>query len=233
MLCDGSLTVERGELVAVWGAKRSGRTTFLQLVAGARPPSTGTVIFGGNDLAKRPMLGAAQGIGYAIPRFDRTFADSVVEHVAAPLLGAGVSREIARQRAEAALTRTEAASCRDLDPLELAHAETSRVAIARALVAQPALLLLDEPTYGLAPARERDALLALIGSLAHDDGLAVVMTTSDAADLAGADRALTLDGGRLRGDTMSAQEKVIPLRRAASSGRASGEDGSPPDAGPR
>jgi energy-coupling factor transporter ATP-binding protein EcfA2 len=233
VLCDASLTVERGELIAVWGAKRSGRTTFLQLMAGARLPSTGTVSFDGSDLAKRPMLGVARGIGYAIPLFDRTVADSVREHVATPLLGAGVSRELARERADEELARAGAPDCRDLDPLELDHAETSRVAIARALVTRPSLLLLDEPTYGLPPARERDAVLSLIRSLTHDDGLAVVMTTSDAADLAGADRALTLDGGRLRGDTASARETVIPLRRAASSGGASGADGSSPDAGPR
>jgi energy-coupling factor transporter ATP-binding protein EcfA2 len=233
VLCDASLTIERGELVAVWGAKRSGRTTFLQLAAGARLPSTGSVVFDGADLAKRPMLGVAQGIGYAIPQFDRTIADTVREHVATPLLGAGVARELAGERADAELARVGAPDCGDLDPLELDHAETSRVAIARALVTRPSLLLLDEPTYGLPPARERDALLSRIGSLAHDDGLAVVMTTGDAADLAGADLALTLDGGRVRGDTASAREKVIPLRRAASSGQASGGDGSSPDAGPR
>jgi ABC-type methionine transport system ATPase subunit len=215
VLCDVSLTIEAGEVVAIWGLRRSGRTTILQVAAGMSAPTAGNVCFAGVDLARRPMLGAGGGIGYAFATFDRAIAESVLEHVSAPLLGGRGTRAIAEARASHALGRVGAARCAELGAVDLEPAAAIRVGIARALVTQPSLLLLDEPTKGIPPARASDALLSLIGSIARDDGIAVLMTTGDGADLAGVNRALTLDGGRLRGATTPPAAQVIHLRGTA------------------
>src|SRR5215217_6042902 len=85
------LEVEAGELVAVWGRRRSGRTTLLEVAAGIERPSEGIVRFGGVDLARRPMLGRQGGIAYASPHFSRVIGETVLDQVAAPLLGGGLS----------------------------------------------------------------------------------------------------------------------------------------------
>lgn len=213
VLCDASFSIETAEWVAVWGLRRSGRTTFLQAVAGMLPPAAGTVTFAGVDLTQRPMLGISGGIGFAFLQFADTIATSALAHVAAPPLGGRCSRAHAERRATDALHRVGALHCADRPIDDIDRADAARVAIARALVMQPALLLLDEPLSGIPPARASDALRRLIESLAHDDGIAVLMTTSDGADLAGVDRALTLDGGRLRGPTSATAAQVIPLHR--------------------
>jgi len=229
VLCDTSFAVHRGEATVVWGTRRSGRTTLLQVAAGIRGPDAGFVTFAGIDLRRRAMLGASGGIAYAMTRFEETIAESVLEHVAAPLMGGRCAPAEALARAHNALARVDAAACAELRPPELDDPEAVRVGIARALVTQPSLLLLDEPTDAVPPARSRDVLLELIHSLSRDDELAIVRTTGDAASLAGADRAFTLDGGRLRGPTATPKATVIQLRAAVSSARTPQVDGSSPE----
>ncbi len=215
-LRDVSLAIEPAELVAVWGRRRSGRTTLLRVAAGIEQPSEGSVRFDGVDLGRRSALGVPSGIGYCNADFARVIGASVLEQVAAPLLGANVRALRSQARALDALRRVGAADCAELDPTELGHTETIRVALARALVTNPRLLLVDEPTDGLPPWSERDGTLALLRSIAHRDGTAVLMTVDEATGLSGADRALSIDGGELRGDAPAAGATVVPLRRSGS-----------------
>jgi energy-coupling factor transporter ATP-binding protein EcfA2 len=212
VLCDVSLTIDPAEWVAVWGMRRSGRSTLLKAAAGLLPPSAGVVTFNGVDVARRRAVGVPGGIGYGLVQFRASIATSALDHVAAPALSE-CSRAEAEWRALSALRRVGAADRAEAAVDALDQADAVRVAIARALVMEPALLLLDEPLAGVPPARAADSLLGLIESLAREDGIAVLMTTGDAADLAGVDRALTLDGGRLHGSPMPPPAPVIPLRR--------------------
>lgn len=212
VLCDISLTVDAAEWVAVWGMRRSGRSTLLKAAAGLLPPSAGVVSFNGIDAAGGRVVGVPGGIGYGFVQFRASIADSALGQVAAPALSE-CSRAEAERRARSALGRVGAAHRADAAVNDLDHADAARVAIARALVMDPALLLLDEPLAGVPPARAADSLLALIESLVREDGIAVLMTTGDAADLAGVDRAFTLDGGRLHGPPTPPPAPVIPLRR--------------------
>jgi len=212
-LHDVQLEVEAGELVTVWGRRRSGRTTLLQVAAGIERPSEGVVRFDGVQLVRRPMLGRRGGIAYASAHFSRVIGETVLDQVAAPLLGGGMSTSAAQAPAFDALRRAGAVDCAQLDVDTLDHEELLRVAIARALATDPRLLLVDEPTQELALAGARDGALELLRSLASD-GIAVLMTAAEAGDLAGANRALTIDQGELRGATQPLVGQVVELRRS-------------------
>jgi len=217
-LRDVSLSIRPGELVGVWGPRRSGRTTLAMVAAGIRQPTQGAVHFDGVDLARIGMFGMRGGIGFCDREFDPVIAETVIEHVTAPLLSEDVKYSEAEYTAYRQLERVEATEFAHLQPAELDAAGTLRVAVARATVTRPRLLVVDEPTTGVRPSEERP-LLRLLHSFARDEGLAVLLTADDAAALAGVDRALSLNSGVLRGvvDDASGEEpvpadRVVPLR---------------------
>jgi ABC-type lipoprotein export system ATPase subunit len=211
-LRDVWLHVDAGELVAVWGRRRSGRTTLVRVAGGLDRPDEGVVRFDGRDLRQDRDGVLGDRIGYVRTSFNAAHGERVVDHVALGLLAQRVQLHRARGRADAVLDRAGVAACADLEPHELGTAEAARVAIARAMVAQPRLLLVDEPTKGVDLA-ERDGILSLLRSIA-DEGVAVLMTVSEATELAGADRALSIADGELRGAAAPADAQVVPLPRA-------------------
>ena len=207
-LRDVSLALDAGECVAIYGLRRSGRTTLLRVVAGILPLDEGVVRFAGRDLADRPPRTLGVEIGYCSPAFDPAHGGTMIDHVAVALLARGVGRTRACDQAQDALARAGASECAHLDPRELHVDELVRAGIARALVTSPRLLLLDEPTNGV-ELLQRDAILGLLRSLA-DAGVAVLMTVGE--PVVGADRVLALDGGRLRGRAEAERTPVVPLR---------------------
>jgi putative ABC transport system ATP-binding protein len=214
---DVSLNVEAGELVAVWGARFSGRSTLLRLAAGIESPEEGSVSFEGRDLARARNNVLGRGIGYCQTGFATWQRGLVVEQVAAGLLAQRASPKQAWRRGQETLFRVGAEDCARLRCHELDGAELARVAIASALVTAPALLVIDEPTSGV-DLLERDPLLALLRSIANE-GTAVLMSATDAQGLSGVDRALTIDNGELQGEAEPAHAHVVPLRRAESGAR--------------
>ncbi|HEY5342772.1 MAG TPA: ATP-binding cassette domain-containing protein [Solirubrobacteraceae bacterium] len=215
VLRDVSLELDTGELVAVWGMRRSGRSTLLRIAAGIEPPDRGVARFAGRNLAgsKGNMLGG--GIGYCRRGLGDGDGQEVLEELMVAALARGIPRSKARARAFAALERVGAEQCGARTLRELDTAETVRVTLARALVLGPSLLVLDEPTAGV-DLLERDRILSLLRSLA-DEGLAVLISTGDATALSGADRALSLTAGELRGSFAAPElAPVLPLRRRAS-----------------
>jgi putative ABC transport system ATP-binding protein len=209
---DVSLEIEAGELVAVWGARRSGRSTLLRVAAGIERPEEGTVSFEGRDLARWRNSVLGSRIGYCQTGFASGGRGLVVEHIAAGLLAQRASPTDAMRRAQEMLVRVGAERCGQLECHELDGAEIAHVAIASALVTSPALLVIDEPTNGV-DLLERDPLLTLLRSIANE-GTAVLMSTGEAQGLSGVDRALSIDNGELRGDVKPHDAQVVPLRRA-------------------
>jgi ABC-type multidrug transport system ATPase subunit len=207
-LRDVSLALDAGDCVAVYGLRRSGRTTLLRVAAGILPLDEGAARFDGRDLAARSTHALGVEIGYCSPVFDPAHGGSVTDHVAVALLARGVGRTRARARAEEALARAGASACANLDPRELHVDELVRAGIARALVTKPRLLLLDEPTNGV-DVLQRDGIMELLRTVA-DAGTGVLMTVGE--PVAGPDRVLALDAGRLRGDAVHEQAPVVPLR---------------------
>jgi ABC-type multidrug transport system ATPase subunit len=213
-LRDVSLEVASGEFVAVWGRRRSGRTTLLEVCAGLERPSEGIVRFAGRDLAEQRMVGRRGGIGFAQPHFSRMHG-VVVEQVATPMLKTRARVSNAQNRAYELLDRVGAGSCAEMAPDELEPSELVRVMLARALMMHPRLVLLDAPTSGV-PAPERDAIFTLLRSLTRDGDTAILMTVDEVPGLATvADRLLSIGGGELRGETSPAEPApVLPLRRS-------------------
>jgi ABC-type multidrug transport system ATPase subunit len=209
---DVSLEVAPGELVAIWGARRSGRSTLLRVAAGIELPEEGSVKFEGRDLVRCRDSVLGRRIGYCQTGFTPAEGGLVVEHIAAALLAQRASPTHARRRAHEMLVRVGAAGCGRLQCFELDGAEAACVAIASALVTSPALLVIDEPTNGV-DLLERDSLLALLRSIANE-GTAVLMSTGEAQGLSGVDRALSIDNGELRGEAKPPHAQVVPLRRA-------------------
>jgi putative ABC transport system ATP-binding protein len=205
-----SLEVEGGELVAVWGRRRSGRTTLLEVCAGMEREIEGVARFDGRDLATANVLGMEGGIGFAHTGFNPMHG-VVVEQVATPLLKGRVPIEEAQERAYVALEEVGIEDCAELPVGELEPAELVRAALSRALVTRPRLVLLDAPTAGL-PAPERDAIFALLRGVAHHDA-AVLMTVDEVPGLGSvADRLLSIGNGELRGDATPKVAAVVPLR---------------------
>jgi ABC-type lipoprotein export system ATPase subunit len=211
-LRDVSLSVSTGELLVIYGRRRSGRSSLLRVAAGAERPDSGVVCLDGRDLAARSSARLRDSIGYCQKTLGLPEAETVLEQVALALLARGVSPSAARWRARAVLERVDCGSIANARPGDLDSTERVRVAIARALAGEPRLLVADEPTIGV-DLRDRDPLLVLLRSLA-DEGIAVLASAGDSTAFLGADRVLSISDGRLHGELQPEIAPVIPLRHS-------------------
>lgn len=201
-LDDVSLSLERGQVMGVFGPSGAGKTTLLRIAAGLRSPDTGAVIYKGVRLDRvsarertRIRRREIACVWAAQPWQERL---GVLDHVALPLLVDGSGRREAERRVREALLACEAEQCAAMELGELSDGERQRVAIARALVTEPQLLLADGPTSSLSMA-EREGIMVLLSALAREARVAVMITASDAQTLLRADPVVYLCDGKLIG----------------------------------
>jgi putative ABC transport system ATP-binding protein len=194
------LAVARGEFLALMGPSGSGKTTLLNLLSGIDSPTSGSLLIDGHDIAtySRRQLTRWRGanVGYIFQLYHLIPVLTAFENVELPLLLVPISRRERREKVEESLALVGLADRMHHTPSELSGGQEQRVAIARALIADPALLVADEPTGDL----DRESainILQLLRALVRDHGKTIVMVTHDAKAAAAADRILHLEKGQL------------------------------------
>lgn len=205
-----SISVEAGEFVAIMGPSGCGKSTLLHLLGGLDSVSDGSVLIDGQNLAgmKDDDLTRLRRrkIGFIFQFFNLIPVLTAQENVALPITLDGVKPAEARARAAEWLTRLDMAERMHHRPDQLSGGQQQRVAIARALVADPDLILADEPTGNL-DTRAGDEIAETLRQVSQQWGRAVVMVTHDPRIAAYADRIIFLKDGKVNDQTILAPRR--------------------------
>jgi putative ABC transport system ATP-binding protein len=193
-----SLSVHAGEFVAVMGPSGCGKSTLLHLLGGLDRPTEGHVTIDGATLENLSDDGLTrlrrQKIGFIFQFFNLIPMLSATENAALPILLDGVPASQAKAKAQEWLHKVGLGGRLNNRPDQLSGGQQQRVAISRALVAEPKLVLADEPTGNL-DSRTADEIATLLRQVANEWGRAVVMVTHDSHIASYADRVLFLRDG--------------------------------------
>ena len=221
-----TLTVDRGEFVAIVGQSGSGKSTAMNIIGCLDVPTSGTYHLGGVDVSTMDDDQQAEirnrMLGFIFQQYNLIPKLNVLENVELPLLYAGLPASERKERARSALERVGLGDkCKNL-PAQLSGGQQQRVSIARALAGNPSVILADEPTGALDSRTGRDVLNFL--QKLNAEGDTVVLITHDNSIAVKAKRIVRLQDGRIiyDGDAHDPQAVVQP-----------GEDDAPADAGAR
>lgn len=199
-LTSASLEVAAGELLVVRGPSGSGKTTLLNLLGGLDRPTSGSVWLGDSELTalgeKAVLTARRERIGYVFQSFGLVPVLSAAENVEVPLRLRRTAPAERAERVAAALDAVGLAGHAKQRPYELSGGQQQRVGIARALVADPELLLADEPT-GQLDSGTAAVVMDLLARVVHERGVAAVVSTHDPELMARADRVVELHDGRV------------------------------------
>lgn len=205
-----SLSVRRGEFVALMGPSGCGKSTLLHVLGGLEPPDHGTVTIEGRSLYELDDTALSafrrDRVGFVFQFFNLLPNLTAAENVALPLRlrneatgrlsGERVSRQAIQDRISALMDQLHLRGLQGHGPEEISGGEQQRVAIARALAAAPALLLADEPTGNLDWTSGHE-VMALLSRLCRSEHQTTVLVTHDARVAAYADRVLVMRDGQL------------------------------------
>jgi putative ABC transport system ATP-binding protein len=176
-----SLSIARGEFIAIMGKSGSGKSTFINMLGALDVPTSGTLTIDGTDIGQLSSNALAairnRKIGFVFQQFNLLARTTATDNVAVPLIYAGVRATERRARATAMLKTMGLGDRLDHTPAKLSGGQQQRVAIARALVTEPAMLLADEPTGALDSATSND-IMGLFQRL-NDDGITIVVVTHE------------------------------------------------------
>jgi putative ABC transport system ATP-binding protein len=199
-LRDASLSVQRGEIVAVMGPSGSGKSTLLHCLAGILVPASGRVVFDGQRIdalreeqrsrLRRDRFGFVFQFGQLVPEL------TAEENVALPLLLGGMRRQQAMTRARSWFGRLELDGLESHRAGEMSGGQAQRVALARGMVAQPDVLFADEPTGSL-DSLTGELVMKLMTGVAREEGITVVLVTHEPRVAAYSDREVIVRDGRV------------------------------------
>lgn len=195
-----SFDIEAGLMVSVMGPSGSGKSTLLHLVGGLDAPSSGSVVIDGRDLSElnddELTAFRRESLGFIFQFFNLLPTMTAWENVALPRLLGGAKLKDVKPRAVELLHKVGLAERVEHKPSQLSGGEMQRVAIARALVADPLLVLADEPTGNL-DSESGQAVLELLRRVVTEEGATVVIVTHDEKAAFMGDRVIKLKDGRL------------------------------------
>ncbi|MEO1731264.1 MAG: ABC transporter ATP-binding protein [Pseudomonadota bacterium] len=176
-----SLSIHKGEYVAIMGTSGSGKSTFMNMIGCLDVPSQGTVLINGTPTERMSsdQLAALRNrnIGFVFQQFNLLARTTSIDNVAVPLIYAGLDTATRRQRATATLIDMGLGERLLNTPAKLSGGQQQRVAIARALVTEPLILLADEPT-GALDTRTSEDIMAIFEQL-NAQGITVIVVTHE------------------------------------------------------
>ncbi len=195
-----SLDIPEGSFTALMGPSGSGKSTLLNLLAGLDKPTSGTITIGGENVGAMSSAQLAQWrsrhVGFVFQSFNLLPVLTAYQNVELPLLLTGLSKRDRAERVKLALGVVGLGDRMDHYPRQLSGGQEQRTAIARAIVADPTLMLLDEPT-GQLDAKSSQEVLALLGRLNDEFKKTIVIVTHDPHAAEKAKNILHLDKGQL------------------------------------
>jgi putative ABC transport system ATP-binding protein len=191
-------TIEAGDFLSIMGPSGSGKSSLMHLLGTLDTPTSGQVLFQGQDVNQMSDRGRSilrrTKIGFVFQFFNLLPTLRAAENVALPLMLGGTRKSIARRQAEESLDRVGMGYRKDHFPEEMSGGEMQRIAIARALVTNPDAILCDEPTGNL-DSKTSGEILQLLRSLSEPGRRSVVMVTHDRGAAEVADKILHIQDG--------------------------------------
>ena len=195
-----SLTVEKGEFVAVVGASGSGKSTLMNIIGALDRPTSGTYNLSGSDIGSMndKQLSAVRNakIGFVFQTFNLIARTNAIKNVALPMLYAGMSSKVANERAKQLLEQVEMTDRMHHNPNELSGGQKQRVAIARSMANDPDIILADEPTGALDSVTGR-LIMDLFHKLHKEQGKTIILITHSPELASECERILTLKDGEI------------------------------------
>ena len=197
-----TLTICRGEFVAIVGKSGSGKSTLMNIIGALDVPTSGTYLLGGEDVGHMSDNQLAEirnkMIGFIFQQYNLLPRDNRLENVEFPLLYAGVGKNERRERAMKALEKVGLAEKWASKPKQLSGGQQQRASIARALAGDPSLILADEPTGALDSRTSRE-VLDFMKEL-HREGNTIVMITHDSSIALETERVVRIHDGKINFD---------------------------------
>ena len=210
-----SVSIERGEYIAIMGPSGSGKSTLMNLIGCLDTPTKGSYLLNGQEVARMNDNELArirnEEIGFVFQTFNLLPRATALHNVELPLVYAGVAAAERQTRAKTALDRVELTSRMQHRPNELSGGQRQRVAIARALVNNPSILLADEPTGNL-DSKTGAEIMGLFARL-HEAGNTIVLVTHEADVAAFAHRTLHLRDGMVERDVRRMRDQDAAVQR--------------------
>lgn len=200
-----SLSVNKGEFIAVIGPSGSGKSTLLNMIGALDRPTSGTVLVNGTDistLTDNQLADLRQSVGFVYQTFNLISRLDAIGNVELPLSIAGVRKKLRRSKAEVMLKIVGLGDRIHHKPSELSGGERQRVAVARALVNNPAFIIMDEPTGNL-DTKTGLEIMEFAKKLNREQGITLIIVTHDLEIGSQARRTIRLRDGQIESDEVN------------------------------
>lgn len=206
-----SLSLERGEFVAMMGPSGSGKSTTMNILGCLDKPTSGTYILNGQNINELDGDDLAvirnRTIGFVFQGFNLLQKTSAIENVELPLLYAGMPKKERRDRAREALIQMGLEDRLYHEPTQLSGGQQQRVAIARGIVNRAPILMADEPTGNL-DSKTSDEIMKLFKKINEEDGITILLVTHEPDVAAYAKRIVHFRDGMITSDEMNRAVKI-------------------------